>query len=123
MNWLEVCHDRGLANLPYKIELDKYGKIVMNPSGKKHSKLQSRIQRLLVELMPEGDPLPECAVETVEGTKVPDVAWMSDTRWASMDPDEVSRSARVLDVRCIWPNLFLSAKRPGSKLSALPKIP
>jgi len=92
MNWLQVCQDRGLADLPYKIELDKHGKIVMSPAGKKHSKLQSRILRLLMELMPKGDALPECAVDTAEGTKVPDVAWISDARWATMDPNELSCS-------------------------------
>ena len=121
MNWLEVCHDPGLANLPYKIELDKYGKIVMSPAGKKHSKLQSRIQRLLVELMPEGDPLPECAVETIEGTKVPDVAWISDTRWASMDPDEVSCSvAPEICIEILSPTNTLAemlgtSEKPGKR--------
>ena len=92
MNWTEVCEDRTLANLPYKIELDKYGKIIMSPAKKKHSKLQIRIQRLLLKLLRGGEPLPECAVETLEGTKVPDVAWISDARWASMDPNEASCS-------------------------------
>ncbi len=92
MNWAQVCEDRGLANLPYKIELDKSGKIIMSPAGKKHSKLQIKIQRLFMRLMHQGDPLPECAVETSDGTKVPDVAWISDVRWASMHPDEISCS-------------------------------
>jgi hypothetical protein len=37
MNWSQVCADPRLANLPYKIELDKTGKIIMSPAGKKHS--------------------------------------------------------------------------------------
>lgn len=92
MNWREVCADRSLADLPYKIELDEHGKIIMSPAGKKHSKLQSRILRLLAQLKPQGDALPECAVETTKGTKVPDVAWISEARWMSMNPDEVSCS-------------------------------
>jgi Uma2 family endonuclease len=92
MNWLQLCHDRSLAGLPYKVELDKSGKIIMNPATKRRSKLQIKIQRLLVQLMDDGDPLPECAVETAEGTKVADVAWISDARWRSMNPDEASCS-------------------------------
>lgn len=92
MNWLEVCQDPHLADLPYKIELDKWGKIVMSPATKKHSRLQGRILRLLNHLMPEGETLPECAVDTAEGTKVADVAWVSQARWASMNPDELSCS-------------------------------
>jgi Uma2 family endonuclease len=90
MNWREVCEDRSLADLPYKIELDKRGKIVMSPAGKKHSKLQSRLIRLFAHLMADGDALPECAIETTAGTKVADVAWISEKRWASMDPDDIS---------------------------------
>jgi len=92
MNWSQLCQDRQLADLPYKIELDKHGKIIMSPASKKHSKLESKIQRLFVSLMPQGDPLPECAIETADGTKVADVAWISVARWASMNPDEPSCS-------------------------------
>jgi Uma2 family endonuclease len=88
MNWLQLCHDRNLADLPYKVELDKHGKIIMSPATKKHSKYQARIQRLLAQLLPDGDALPECAVETPEGTKVADVAWISEARWNSMNPDD-----------------------------------
>jgi Uma2 family endonuclease len=90
--WQQVCEDKTLADLPYKIELDKYGKLIMSPTHKRRSKLQVKIQRLLLQLMPTGDPLPECAVETAEGIKVPDVAWISTERWASLNPDEASCS-------------------------------
>jgi len=92
MNWVEACRDRQLADLPYKIELDKMGKIIMSPATKKHSLLQGRISRLLNGLLPSGDAPPECAVETAEGTKAADVAWISGARWASMSPEEASCS-------------------------------
>lgn len=92
MNWSEVCRDRELADLPYKIELDKKGKIIMSPATRKHSRLQGRILRLLNQLMTGGEAMPECAVDTTEGTKVPDVAWVSDARWDSMNPDAPSCS-------------------------------
>jgi Uma2 family endonuclease len=90
MTWQQVCEDKTLANLPFKIELDGSGKLIMSPAHKKHSRLQSKLQRLFSRLLPHGDPLPECAVETANGTRVADVAWISEERWASMNPDEAS---------------------------------
>lgn len=92
MNWSELCQDKQLADLPYKIELDKHGKIIMSPATKRHSKLQGAILKLLNQFLPQGDTLPECAVDTVQGTRVADVAWISEARWSSMDPDEASCS-------------------------------
>ena len=64
----------------------------MSPAHKEHSKLQTKIQRWLIRLLPQGDPLPECAVQTTEGIRVPDVAWISEERWASLPPEEASCS-------------------------------
>src|SRR5258708_7446208 len=121
MTWQQVCDDKALADLPYKIELDKHGRIIMSPAHKRHSKFQSRIMRLLMRLMPQGDPLPECAVETTEGTKVPDVAWISETRWTSLNPDEASCSlAPEICVEILSPSntadeMFGTTERPGKR--------
>ena len=32
MNWQEICNDPLLRELPYKIELNEWGKIVMSPA-------------------------------------------------------------------------------------------
>ena len=32
MNWQEICNDPLLRELPYKIELNEWGKIVMTPA-------------------------------------------------------------------------------------------
>jgi Uma2 family endonuclease len=121
MTWSELCRDRALADLPYKIELDGRGKILMSPATKKHSKYQSRIQRLLVQLLPQGDPLPECAIETADGTKVADVAWISEARWASMRSDEASCSiAPEICVEILSPantvtEMLGTSERPGKR--------
>jgi Uma2 family endonuclease len=118
---MEVCQDRALADLPFKIELDKYGKIIMSPASKRHSKFQSKIMRLLYQLLPQGDALPECAVETTEGTKAPDVGWISDARWASMKPDEFSCSmAPEICIEILSPTntideMLGTAIRPGKR--------
>jgi len=80
MNWQEFCEDKSLADLPYKIELNRWGQIVMSPANYQHSSFQGEILRWLNQLLPQGRAIPECAVDTVENTKVPDVVWISPER-------------------------------------------
>lgn len=77
MKWSEICEDRTLADLPYKIELNRQGQIVMSPHKPLHSGLQAVILRQLIRLKPEGYALPEVAIDTPDGTKATDVAWVS----------------------------------------------
>jgi Uma2 family endonuclease len=120
-NWQQVCQDKALADLPYKIELDRYGKIIISPAHKRHSKLQSQIMRQLMRSMAGGDVLPECAVDTAEGTKVPDVAWISDERWASLNPNDASCSLapeiciEILSPTNIAAEMLGTQQRPGKR--------
>jgi Uma2 family endonuclease len=77
MNWQEVCEHPSLKDLPFKIELDETGKIIMCPVKFDHSLLQSEIMFLLRTLLKGGKPVPECAIKTRKGTKAADVAWLS----------------------------------------------
>lgn len=77
MNWQEVCEHPSLKDLPFKIELDETGKIIMCPVKFDHSLLQSEIMFLLRTLLKDGKPVPECAIKTSKGTKAADVAWLS----------------------------------------------
>ena len=47
MQWQEVCEDTLLQDLPYKIELNRWGQIVMSPARVKHGFFQGRIAHLL----------------------------------------------------------------------------
>jgi len=78
MKWQEVCEHPSLKNLPFKIELDKGGKILMTPVKVSHSAFQGELEFLLRSLINSGRTLPECAISTRKGTKVADVAWASD---------------------------------------------
>jgi len=77
MNWSEVIADPSLQDLPYKIELNQYGAIVMTPASNRHARRQSRIYDLLSDLKNDGELIVECAVATKRGVRVPDVAWMT----------------------------------------------
>ncbi len=77
MTWEEVCADPTLQDLPYKIELDKWGNILMSPARSRHGDFQFRIAHLLQLQMPDGRCATEVGVETAENVKVPDVMWAS----------------------------------------------
>ncbi len=78
MNWAEICHDPVLSNLPFKIEMDKWGHIVMSPVSNEHGMYQAKIVALLSRILNTGTLITECSVQTREGVKVADVAWASD---------------------------------------------
>ena len=78
MTWQEVCDDKSLQDLPYKIELDQWGRIVMSPANNTHGRWQFQIGTLIEKEMKSGEAITECSVDTPLGTKVADVAWASD---------------------------------------------
>jgi Uma2 family endonuclease len=84
MNWQEVCEHPSLKDLPFKIELNEYGEIVMSPVKVNHSAYQAEILRLLNIMLISGRTLVECAVKTRKGTKVADAAWTSPQRFEQM---------------------------------------
>jgi Uma2 family endonuclease len=81
MNWTEVCEHPSLKDLPFKIELNEYGNIIMSPVKFDHSALQGEIIYLLRTLLKQGKALAECAIATSKGTKVADAAWTSPERF------------------------------------------
>ena len=77
MNWTSICENPVLSNLPYKIQTDKWGHIVMSPASNEHGMYQAKIITLLSRIIKSGVVISECSVQTSEGTKVADVAWLS----------------------------------------------
>ncbi len=77
MNWAEVVAHPSLKDLPFKIETNEYGQIVMNPVKINHSFYQGRIGNIIQNMRADGVVLVECAVWTRKGTKCADVAWVS----------------------------------------------
>jgi Uma2 family endonuclease len=77
MNWQEICSHPSLKDLPFKLETDRWGHIVMSPASNRHSLLQGEIQALLRTHTSGGLAFPECSIATSAGVKVADVAWAS----------------------------------------------
>jgi Uma2 family endonuclease len=77
--WDELCRDPSLRDLPYKIELNAWGKVEMSPpAGVGHSRLQAEVAVQLMNQLRDGVALTECPVLTSIGVRVPDVAWASN---------------------------------------------
>jgi Uma2 family endonuclease len=81
LTWEEVCSDPNLQDLPYKIETNDRGQIVMSPTYAWHGKYAFRIAQRLEELLPEGEASVETAIQTAKGTKVADAIWCTAKRW------------------------------------------
>ncbi len=89
MKWQDVCGRPDLQYLPFKIELDEHGKIIMSPVKVYHSALQGEIAAILRLHRKDGRILTECAIQTRKGTKVTDVSWASGETYRTIkDEDE-----------------------------------
>ena len=71
-----LCDDPCYANVPGKIELDVWGRMVMSPASNYHSALQAVLVGKLAVL--GGRVFAEASVVTSAGVLVADVAWASD---------------------------------------------
>jgi Uma2 family endonuclease len=77
LRWTEILQDPALQELPYKIELNAYGKIEMSPANTRHARLQGYVAGEFARQLSGGEVLTECPVLTEFGVRVPDVAWAS----------------------------------------------
>jgi Uma2 family endonuclease len=75
--WDEVLRDPSLQDLPYKIELNSWGKVEMSPASNRHGRLQTFIGAEFLRQLPRGIAISECSILTKIGIRVPDVVWAS----------------------------------------------
>lgn len=75
--WEEVCRDPALQDLPYKIEINAWGKVEMSPASNRHGRLQADVAAEFKRQLPGGLVITECAILTRIGIRVPDVVWAS----------------------------------------------
>lgn len=98
--WHRVLHDPQLQNLPFKIETNEHGQLVLSPHKPQHGHLQMRLGELLRDHLDRpGRRAVEFAVNTAKGIKVPDVVWLSEERWAQMP--ENAEASPVMPELCI----------------------
>ncbi len=77
MTWQEIVNHKDLSQLPFKIETNEYGQVVISPTKYLHGIYQTRMCRIIEQYLPQGIVSTETAIWTRKGVKVPDVAWSS----------------------------------------------
>ncbi|MCI5137085.1 MAG: Uma2 family endonuclease [Candidatus Electrothrix sp. AR1] len=79
MDWAAVLNNPFLKDLPFKIELNKWGQILMSPASNNHGRHQFNVgDRIKTGKKGHGQVIMECSIQTNQGVKVADVAWVSD---------------------------------------------
>ena len=81
MRYRSMCDDPCFANVPGKLELDAWGRVLMSPPSAYHGVVQSRlVQKLKTAL--GGEVITEAPIATALGLFLADVAWASESFWA-----------------------------------------
>ena len=114
MRYRDLCEDPRFANVPGKIELDVWGRILMTPAGYYHGAVQGRLCQKLAVL--GGEALVEVGIATREGVFVPDVAWASPRFVAAHGGETPLTQAPELCIEVVSPSN--SAKELAEKRSA-----
>ncbi len=78
VKWQEIIGNPFFRDMPYKIELNKFGQILMSPASNRHGILQNKVAREIEKIKTGGTVIIECSILTSEGVRVADVAWASD---------------------------------------------
>ncbi|MGI8788425.1 MAG: Uma2 family endonuclease [Pyrinomonadaceae bacterium] len=82
VKWQELINNPYFQELPYKVELNKFGQILMSPASNRHGVLQFKVGNKIEKIKKSGVIITECSILTSEGVKVADVAWLSDEFYA-----------------------------------------
>lgn len=82
VKWHELMENPFFRDVPYKVELNKFGQILMSPASNRHGIIQNRIAREIEYEKQSGVVIIECSILTGEGVRVADVAWASDEFYA-----------------------------------------
>ena len=90
--------DPSLQDLPYKIELNAWGKVEMSPASIRHGRLQAALTVELAQQLPDGVTVTECPILTDIGIRVPDLAWAS-AQFMSQHERDVAAPACAGDLR------------------------
>ena len=103
--WRQLLADPELARLPYRVETDRHGHILMSPPpAPAHGKRQNRIGTLLERFLPNGHVVTECPVSTPDGVKAIDVAWLAPERGQEADAETCLTRAPEICIEILSPS-------------------
>ena len=98
MTWQEVVEHPSLQDLPFKIELNGDGNIIMSPTFNFHGGRQVQIALLLTQQLPHGKAGVEIGVQTSDNVKVPDVVWFTPEHWRIAESERACSTAPTICV-------------------------
>ncbi len=102
--WAELLNDGVLARLPYRIETNAHGNILMTPPASGgHSFRQTEILFQLKQRL-TGKPLIECPISNIDGVRVADAAWYSTSRFAQVHDQIAFETAPEICVEVLSPS-------------------
>ena len=104
MEWQDVCEAPHLQDLPYKIELNRWGKIEMSPAKNIQGIYQSELVRALYQQFSSGKVITECGVQTKDHVKVADVAWISSERYTQVAHEIAYSQAPEICIEVVSPS-------------------
>jgi Uma2 family endonuclease len=100
MTWPQVCAHPALQDLPFKIELNRYGNIEMSPARNWHAIYQADLIGFLNGRL-GGRAAPELAIDTSEGQRVPGVSWAARPYWQAHFEETSASAAPPLCVEIV----------------------
>lgn len=72
MQWHQVLNDPTLRNLPFKVELDGLGQLLMSPASNAHGAIQADLSAMLkTRFRRRGRVYAECSIQTHEECGLP----------------------------------------------------
>ena len=105
MDWASAINNPFLKDLPFKIELDKWGKILMSPASNNHGSLQFETGvKIRDSKKGKGKVITECSIQTSQGVRVADVAWASDSFIEKFEFETPYRRAPEICVEIVSPS-------------------
>ncbi len=114
LRYRALCDDPCYANVPGKIELDVWGRLVMSPPSYYHGVVQGRLCRILAALGSETSV--ETPIATATGLFIADVAWSSPQFLSARRGETPLMSAPELCIEVVSPSN--SVKELQEKITA-----
>lgn len=110
MTWEEICNHPAVRELPFRIESNRWGHIVMIPPHNDHYVAQTSVQQRLRQYLKGGLCLQETNVTTEQGVRVADASWQSD-EFRQAHKGEASYG--------LAPEIVVEVKSPGNSMPEL----
>ncbi len=104
MEWSQIINDPVLQNLPYKVELNEWGKITLSPASNRHGMIQAELSGFLREHKKQGRVVTECSIRTHKGVKVADVSWGTSAFFQRNQFDTPYKEAPEICVEIVSPS-------------------